>query len=111
MWLKYVFFKFRFDLTADTLLVWHVGLTIVGLLISVILYPANRFLLKGCSGFLRIAANSALGSITVFCAFAVFLNYPVNFEYMVKRLWLYYLIFFSCWSVIPPFTETIVCKT
>ena len=93
MWLTYVFIKFRFDLTADIPLVWLIGLAIVGLLISVILYPANRFLLKGCSGFLRIAANLVLGTITVFCAFAVLSNYPVNFEYMVKRLWLYYLIF------------------
>lgn len=93
IWLIYAWAKFGFFWSSDTPQVWLLGLLIVGMFISLICYPIFKFYGKELSAYVLSLLGAVLGILSVLLFFVVATNYPVNFEYMITRAWLYYMIF------------------
>lgn len=72
---------------------WLLGLLIAGIFISVVCYPTFRFYEKRLAAISFSLLGASLGAMSVLAFFVVATNYPVNFEYMIARAWLYYMIF------------------
>ncbi|WP_420588471.1 hypothetical protein [Bacterioplanoides sp.] len=93
IWLIYAWTKFGLFWSSETPQVWLVGLLIVGIFISVVCYPIFRFYGKELSAISLSLLGASLGAMSVLAFFVAATNYPVNFEYMIARAWLYYMIF------------------
>lgn len=93
IWLIYSWTKLGLFWYSDTPQLWLLGLIMAGIFISVICYPIFRFYGKKLSTISLSLLGASLGSMSVLVFFVVATNYPVNFEYMIAKAWLYYMIF------------------
>ena len=93
IWLIYAWVKFDLSWPSDMPQVWLLGLNMAGIFISVICYPLFRFYGKELSAISLSLLGTGLGMISVLAVFITATNYPVNFEYMITKAWLYYMIF------------------
>ncbi len=93
IWLLHAWVKFGFFWSSDIPLVWLIGTTIAGLFISLICLSLFKYFKKRQSVIFLPLLGASLGILSVLVFFVVGTSYPINVEYLVNRIWLYYLIF------------------
>lgn len=93
IWLAYAWISLGFCWATDTPQVWLLGVVVVGIFITLVCRPVLSYVVRTKSLMLQSLTCSLLGLLSVFIFFALFTDYPINFEYYLKRIWLYYLIF------------------
>ena len=90
---SYSFFKFNFIAISDLIYIWPIGVVVVGIFIAFVCWPLLHFVIKKSEIKTNILISVILGLIYVFAFFAIFTRYPITIEFMINKLWLYYLIF------------------
>lgn len=78
----------------ELVFIWIPGIILVGFYLELVCIPALQFLAKNRPLNIQILTGSASGILTVLI-FAIFCTTPdsFNFEYIFKRIWLFYFMF------------------